>query len=721
MTLIKNMLFKRLQKNFSQKHSSSGSESDADHHHDHHHTEKRNFYEDRKMKEPLKTLDNIKEDQFDPLKILNKLREPIKSTKKSENHKQNHVKSINDIEKDYVNFLASAFESATLKKYPDYKTNIHEFKHLIPEYDSLNPYEREVKVLDTYMHWSIGKIRDNTDTSSIYKSGEGYEKSKAKAEFFSKVTHIEENDSHILKNLKNKLKKIIEADVKYEKFKYDYSKELESKALERLVEKKKVAYSELTVSNNKVLSDLKSPLNPYFKTVSPTPHDHIDITHWKSNTNQLNAEKHKYLAMYDIILDQSLSRIRPENSNDDVFKYVKEEYKPSKEYYDAFADNTVFDYVCKNDSEFYIKAREEIDNFFKKDEEEDPHRPSDRHWKDEYKYPHVADRLGWYQLMENPIDKNPFLERIDSVPLYQWMPFTQTPSLNPDVDLDLELGEVLYEDKWAYEWALLMKLLLLVAPIGLFIYLIQAYENNSVPSHNLRSRYTFSAIFPGMMHENYIETDKVQKLVYWGSDMWSWQHWVRKILVYPTVLAFGVYVGGYLKFIGSTTVIKAYFNRSKDILFVWRPGILGKRLYTYELHHLEKPLSSIVGNWKSFGYVNGNQNGYSSIYDTRTTEIFFFKEDGRYWNADVKKHFDDNTNTYWKGLRSKDVDKGVFINNSLFESASEQENNRIVDEELKEAIKKHGPVQKMDYEHSYEYQLKKRLYENKSGLLSLAH
>jgi len=720
MNNIKALFYKSLQKNLASKHSSSGSESDGEHHHDsHHHNEKRNFYEDRKMKEAMKLMDNVKSEVFDPLTILEKLREPIKSKVKTENKKVN-MKSIIDIEKEYIDFLASAFESATLKKYPEYKTSLDEFKHLIPNYEQLNAYEREVKILDTYMHWSIGKLRDKSNTVQ-----NGYDKaSKAKAEFFNKITNVEESDSHIMKNLKKKLKKIIEAEAKYEQFKYDYSKELESKALERIVEKKKVSYSEIDVSNNKALSDLKSSLNPYYSIVSPTPHDHIDISNWKSNTNQLNAEKHKYLSLYDIILDQSLNRIRPENSEDDVFKYVKDSYKPSKEYYDAFAENTVFDYVCKMDGEFYIKAKDEIDSFFKNRtiEEDDPHRPTDRHWKDEYKYPHVADRLGWHELMEHPFDKNPFLERIDSIPLYQWMPFTQTPSINPDVDLDLELGEVLYEDKWAFEWALLMKLLLLVAPIGIAIFLIQAYENNSVPSSKLRSRYTFTAIFPGMMHENYIESNKIEKLVYWGSDMWYWQHWVRKFLFYPTALAIGAYIAGYLKFIGSSTVIKAYFNRSKDILFVWRPGILlGKKLYTYELHHLEKPLSSIVGNWNTFSYVNGNKNGYSSLYDTRTTDMFFFKEDSRYWNADVRKHFDDNTNTYWKGLRSKDVDNGIFFNNSLFETAAEQEESRVVELELKEAIKKHGPIQKMDYENNYEYQLKKRLYENKNSLLSFSH
>lgn len=706
-------------KNFSSSHSASGSDSD-DHHHDHGHHEERSFYDDKKMSLPMNTLDHVKSEVFDPLALLQKLREPIKAKKPSNIiNRGEFAKTVTQIENEYAEFLASAFENVVSKKYPEYKAHVNEFKHLIPNYDSLNPYEREVKTLDAYMHWTVNQLRQKSFEAENVTQTEKLDQAKARAEFFNKVTLIEEGDSHIMKNLKKKLQKVIDSEVKYQQFKFDYKKELESKALERIVDEKKLAYSKLDDSNNKVLNDLKSSLNPNYHTVSITPHDHIDIANWHKNPQQLENEKHKYLAMYDLVIDQHLRRVRPDQMEDDILKYVKPNHKPLEVFYDKYADNTVFDYICRNDGEFFIKYRQEIEKMFDKKEVEDPNRPCDRHWKDEYKFPHVADRLGWAELGEYPFDKNPFFERINSVPLFQWQPFTQTPSLNPDVNLDLEEGEVLYEDKWAFEWSLFWKLMALVGPIMMYILMIQVYENNTFPSHRLKARWTFSGMFPGLNHQNYIESKKVENLVYWGKDLWYWQHWVKKMLIYPAFIVVGINHAILLKFMGNWVVLKATFNRSKDLLFITKPHFFGKEMVATELHHLEKPLSSVVHTWKYYSYINGNKDGYHPIIDTRTTQLYFFKEHPNYWNADLRQYFDNNTSSYWKGLRSREVNKGIFFNNSLHANAEELEWERELSGELKEAIKKHGPIQKTDYEHNFTYQLKKRLNESRMSLVNV--
>lgn len=308
-------------------------------------------------------------------------------------------------------------------------------------------------------------------------------------------------------------------------------------------------------------------------------------------------------------------------------------------------------------------------------------------------------------------------ERISSVPIYQWQPFVQTPSLNPDANLDLEEGETIYEDQWAKEWVLFLKLILLSLPIAVLILFIQVYDNNVFPSHEVRTRLNPLPI-PGNPQLNYEESDRVEKLNYWGSDLWYYQHWVRKNLFYPLAFTAAALISHYMLLLGNATVLKAVFNRSKDVVFVWFTNGITKNVKVYELHYLEKPLPSIVDSWKYYSFINGNQDSYHPIIDTRTQTEFYFKSNPNYWNHDVRKYFDDNTSTYWKGLRSKDINKGIFLDNSFTVSAEEYQQEVDIQKEIEEAVTKLGPLQKHDYEHNFKYQLSKRLNENRLNLIA---
>ena len=73
-------------------------------------------------------------------------------------------------------------------------------------------------------------------------------------------------------------------------------------------------------------------------------------------------EKWKYLAYFDIIIDQHLRQVRPSSisESEEMFKYVKDEYKPLKSLRDDYLDNMYWDYLYTLDNEFYLKFREEI-------------------------------------------------------------------------------------------------------------------------------------------------------------------------------------------------------------------------------------------------------------------------------------------------------------------------------------------------------------------------
>ena len=107
----------------------------------------------------------------------------------------------------------------------------------------------------------------------------------------------------------------------------------------------------------------------------------------------------------------------------------------------------------------------------------------DVEWTEEQKFPHVADRLGYPILREEPIEKILGLERAPAHPGYQLQPFVQTPSMDPDPTLNFEQGEVIYENKKVTEWIRFWK----TATAGVLclwpgFYMFEIYAADGVPS-----------------------------------------------------------------------------------------------------------------------------------------------------------------------------------------------------------------------------------------------
>ena len=76
----------------------------------------------------------------------------------------------------------------------------------------------------------------------------------------------------------------------------------------------------------------------------------------------------------------------------------------------------------------------------------------DVEWTDEQKFPHVANRLGYPILKEEPIERIFGIERAPAHPGYQLQPFVQTPAMEPDADISFKQGEVIYENRGVVEW-----------------------------------------------------------------------------------------------------------------------------------------------------------------------------------------------------------------------------------------------------------------------------
>jgi hypothetical protein len=354
----------------------SGSESDHEHgHHEHeehhgehehgHHGEHKDIplVSDAHFHEEARSRIFNRQESFSVESLLGKLKEPLVQVQAKPDASVTQVYKSED---EYVNFLAASFERKALEKYPDYKKHLEQFKHLIPNYESLNAYQREAYTLDTYLHWKL-ELEELQIRETYNFSGTPVERARQRIGFFQNLVQEDHHhDSRIMHHLKEKLQHILSTEADYEEFKQRYNEAVEKQLVDSIVEKRKSNFYFNIVTNNAELHhdlyDLKAPGNKHVKDTSVTPHDHIHPQHWLKNPEKVNEEKWKYLAYFDIVLDNHLRQVRPSSisESDEMFKYVKDEFRPLKNLENHLLDNMYYDYLYTLDNEFYVKFKEEV-------------------------------------------------------------------------------------------------------------------------------------------------------------------------------------------------------------------------------------------------------------------------------------------------------------------------------------------------------------------------
>lgn len=166
-------------------------------------------------------------------------------------------------------------------------------------------------------------------------------------------------------HLREKLNEVLESELKFEEFKNSYNEKIQNLLINKIVEKrKKNSYFNIVENKseiNQTIHDFNAPMN----VLKPKPHcdahDHIDPAHYLKDPHRANNDKLKYLAYFDVVLDQHIRQVRPENQKDDVFKYVKDEHKLPRVYINDICDNMYFDFKYTMDNEFYLKFLSELD------------------------------------------------------------------------------------------------------------------------------------------------------------------------------------------------------------------------------------------------------------------------------------------------------------------------------------------------------------------------
>lgn len=370
---LKNPIFKinktSIQLNTLQKFKFSGghhSDSEHDHSHsehsDHEHSELRdpNFNEWIKFEnEERNRIFSRKNDEFNVEEMLQNARTPLKVNQKGMNQVD-----LFETEREYINFLAENFERKTLEKYPEYKMHLDKFVQNIPEFEGMNAYQKEVYTLDAYLNWKLETTED--EIRSVYDfKGTSLEQARQRFAFFEEMTRKNsQEDNRIMNDLKAKLNSVLESELKFEEFKNSYNDKVQEVLLNKIMEKRKNTDYYSVIENktqiNQNMTDFNVPENKLRLLPHAFPHDHIHQQHFLKDPKEANQNKYKYLAYFDVILDHHIRQVRPEDQKDDMFKYVKDEYKIKRMYVDDLLNNMYYDYKFTMDNEFYLKYEQEL-------------------------------------------------------------------------------------------------------------------------------------------------------------------------------------------------------------------------------------------------------------------------------------------------------------------------------------------------------------------------
>ena len=159
----------------------SGSDSDHDHHHHTTTTTDVSESEDH-LSLQRNRIFRSKVEKFSVDSLLDSLRSPI-----SQQDKRVSPESLKMFKTDseYINFLATNFEKHALKRYPDYKTHLSEFKDRIIGYDKFNAYQKEVMTLEHYLIWKLEKLRDESVNAFDSKTKDPLENIRKRFEMVS--------------------------------------------------------------------------------------------------------------------------------------------------------------------------------------------------------------------------------------------------------------------------------------------------------------------------------------------------------------------------------------------------------------------------------------------------------------------------------------------------------------------------------------------------------
>jgi len=248
-------------------------------------------------------------------------------------------------------------------------------------------------------------------------------------------TVAEDSSSQHIRDIQAQINKIVKQEIELIEFKNQVSEEaLAQSAYEEVVTKENFFFKvdEQKRKRNLQVKDMTAPGNKHRKPSVVLPHEHVSISHYIDIDGNDKDQLMELYGHYAYLIDLHIAQIRPENLQE-------KSYVPSKYAQVAPCEDTEF-HLNNMYFEYYHRWREPTRTWFSETQEINfkkalDARPTTAHydhdkgdkyeieWRDDQKFPHVASRLGYPILREEPIERIFGLERAPAHPGYQLQPF----------------------------------------------------------------------------------------------------------------------------------------------------------------------------------------------------------------------------------------------------------------------------------------------------------
>ena len=599
------------------------------------------------------------------------------------------------------------------------RTPVHE-SDLSPPVYSQREYEQLAEKYNMF---------PETDEDRMSYTKPGDEK---RTEFYSAISQINEDDHDEIKKTKKNIKKLLDQELEFLGFKQDLKEYEESDLIEdafKTIEERKsfyFKYDNQKTKRNKKIYDVYAPGNTHRKINYVLPHESIHPQHHIDVKTLTEDDITELYAYYTYYIDFHIGQIRRETKEK---SYIPAQFKQiawnDSESRNKFIDNKFIEYYHhwrEPDKNKWRSQTQEID--FQKEKDALPVNPhpdprafhkNEVEWKDEEKFPHVANRLGYPIMAETPFEKISGFERAPAHPSYQLQAFVQTPSMDPDPTLNFEKMETIYENKRIGEWIRMWKWIGTgILPFWAAFYTFEMYQADGPPSLQW---FADSGAWPQIPLQFQDSGDfNLEGIRYCDEHDYMNIHYAyKRAFLRPMHTFYQAAVLAMLHGLNFDYVTKMNYNKDKDLVFVYKPeGWFNDKEYVYEVHHLESMVPGVVLAYQDLGI--GKKDGITSLNCMDTKDCLKLYNDPKYWNLELRDDFLAQTRTMWPALCNKYEGRVVSIGNDADEEA-EQTIHRI-NRELDEAVEKYGS----DFRghHTYHSQFKDKIRQKRKQIADSA-
>lgn len=238
------------------------------------------------------------------------------------------------------------------------------------------------------------------------------------------------SDVPALSKVKARINKIVEKELVLQDFKDKLDQEaLANAAYSEVITRKNFFFEvdETKRDRNLAVHNIRAPGNTHRKPSYIIPHEHVHADHYIDVSGLDSNKLWELYGYYAYMVDLHIAQVRPENLDDKSYIPKRFNQVAHTKKYDSHLNNRFFEYYhrWREPTRTWMSQTQEI-NF----QETLKNRPTTSHydhdkgtkheieWRDDQKFPHVADRLGYPILKEEPLERILGIERAPAHPGY---------------------------------------------------------------------------------------------------------------------------------------------------------------------------------------------------------------------------------------------------------------------------------------------------------------